>query len=185
MQESVETEADRAYTEYLFESNLEFAELMARRFIYRHGVPSHVVEDVKNAALVGIWQAAQRYDVRHGCSFRTYSAGRIVGAMIDELRSWDYVSRGERRTARAECREPRGMCSNLGPDDLGVAPDHDGKIVDLLDGMVGVEKELCDMLATGSAKKDVAERFGMSRSWVTLRVSNLRIQTNWTRRARV
>lgn len=50
-------------------------------------------EDILSAAILGLVEAASRYDRDVGCSFAVYAKHRIKGAVIDMLRSMDCVSR--------------------------------------------------------------------------------------------
>jgi len=57
-------------------------------------LPSHVAkEDLISAGVVGLIDAVDRYDATKGCSLKTYASLRIRGAMVDELRSQDWVPR--------------------------------------------------------------------------------------------
>jgi RNA polymerase sigma factor for flagellar operon FliA len=57
-------------------------------------LPSHIAkEDLISAGVVGLIDAVDRFDASKGCSLKTYSSLRIRGAMVDELRSQDWVPR--------------------------------------------------------------------------------------------
>lgn len=56
--------------------------------------------DMVQAGLIGLVDAAGRYENSQGVQFETYAAQRIRGAMLDELRSHDWVPRGVRKTQR-------------------------------------------------------------------------------------
>jgi RNA polymerase sigma factor FliA len=57
-------------------------------------LPAHIAkEDLISAGVVGLIDAVDRYDSSKGCSLKTYSSLRIRGAMVDELRSQDWVPR--------------------------------------------------------------------------------------------
>jgi RNA polymerase sigma factor for flagellar operon FliA len=56
-------------------------------------------DDLHAAGLLGLAQAARSFDPDRGVSFSTYARVRIRGAVLDELRSRDAVSRGTRRMA--------------------------------------------------------------------------------------
>ena len=58
------------------------------------------LDDLIQAGLVGLLDSMGRYDASQGASFTTYASQRIRGAMIDELRSRDWVPRSVRRNAR-------------------------------------------------------------------------------------
>ncbi|MEP7764574.1 sigma-70 family RNA polymerase sigma factor [Sanguibacter sp. 25GB23B1] len=64
-------------------------------------VPSHVSrDDLASAGALALVQAARAYDATTGVPFNRYAAIRIKGAMVDELRSMDWVSRGARQRVR-------------------------------------------------------------------------------------
>ncbi|AHG22072.1 flagellar biosynthesis sigma factor [Chania multitudinisentens RB-25] len=65
-------------------------------------LPANVeLDDLLQAGGIGLLNAVERYDVLQGAAFTTYAIQRIRGAMLDELRSRDWVSRSVRRNARA------------------------------------------------------------------------------------
>lgn len=64
-------------------------------------VPSYVSRaDLVSAGHLALVRAARAYDETTGVPFARYAALRIKGALIDELRGMDWVSRGARRRAR-------------------------------------------------------------------------------------
>jgi RNA polymerase sigma factor for flagellar operon FliA len=64
-------------------------------------LPSHVsIEDLQSAGLVGLLQAVRHYDPSRGTQFSTYARIRIHGAVMDELRRMDWVTRTVREKAR-------------------------------------------------------------------------------------
>jgi len=58
------------------------------------------VDDIIQAGLIGLMDAIERYETAHGTQFETYAVQRIRGAMLDELRGADWLSRGMRRSLR-------------------------------------------------------------------------------------
>lgn len=56
-------------------------------------------QDILSSALVGLIKAANRYNPARGISFKTFAYSHIKGAMFDELRSQDILS----RTNRTKC----------------------------------------------------------------------------------
>jgi len=58
------------------------------------------VDDIIQAGMIGLLDAASRYDEIHGAQFETYATQRIRGAMLDELRSADWLPRSLRRQTR-------------------------------------------------------------------------------------
>ncbi|MBC7290832.1 MAG: sigma-70 family RNA polymerase sigma factor [Actinotalea sp.] len=64
-------------------------------------VPSYVARnDLISAGHLALVRAARSYDESTGVPFARYAALRIRGALVDELRSMDWVSRGARQRAR-------------------------------------------------------------------------------------
>jgi RNA polymerase sigma factor for flagellar operon FliA len=65
------------------------------------GLPAHVEEaDLISYGLVGLISAIERFDIEREIKFETYAITRIKGAIIDELRSLDWVPRSVRARAR-------------------------------------------------------------------------------------
>jgi len=65
------------------------------------GLPSHVEEgDLISYGLIGLIGSIERYDLDREIKFETFAVARIRGAIIDELRSLDWVPRSVRSKAR-------------------------------------------------------------------------------------
>jgi len=58
------------------------------------------VDDLIQSGMMGLLDAASRYDELRGAQFETYAAQRIRGAMLDELRGADWLPRSLRRDMR-------------------------------------------------------------------------------------
>ena len=58
------------------------------------------VDDIIQAGMIGLLEAAGRYDELRGAQFETFAAQRIRGAMLDELRQADWMPRSIRRDMR-------------------------------------------------------------------------------------
>jgi RNA polymerase sigma factor for flagellar operon FliA len=66
------------------------------------GLPAHVDEaDLISYGLVGLISAIERFEPERAIKFETYAIPRIRGAIIDELRTLDWVPRSVRARARA------------------------------------------------------------------------------------
>lgn len=84
------------------------------------GLPSHVdVGDLVQCGIFGLVDAIERFEPDRGRKFEVYAMQRIRGAILDELRSQDWVPRSvrsrareiERAIERLETREQRS-CSD-------------------------------------------------------------------------
>jgi RNA polymerase sigma factor for flagellar operon FliA len=62
--------------------------------------PSVEVDDLIQAGMIGLLDAINRYEENHGAQFETYAVLRIRGAMLDELRSNDWLPRSTRQNMR-------------------------------------------------------------------------------------
>ena len=64
-------------------------------------MPSSVqVDDLIQAGMIGLLEAAQKYDGSKGASFETYAGIRIRGAIVDEMRRGDWAPRSVHRNSR-------------------------------------------------------------------------------------
>src|ERR1700740_2805345 len=63
--------------------------------------PSVEVDDLIQAGMLGLLEAASNYAANRGASFETYAGIRMRGAMIDALRKLDWAPRSVHRKARA------------------------------------------------------------------------------------
>ena len=64
-------------------------------------LPAHVRrEDLESAGYEALVRCAKSYDPSVGTSFAQYARIRVRGAVVDELRSADWASRGTRRAER-------------------------------------------------------------------------------------
>jgi RNA polymerase sigma factor FliA len=61
------------------------------------GLPSSVeVDDLISVGYMGLMDAGDRFDPKRGVKFETFSALRIRGAIMDELRNMDWIPRSAR-----------------------------------------------------------------------------------------
>jgi len=58
------------------------------------------LDDLIQSGMIGLLEAAQKYDASKGASFETYAGIRIRGAMLDEMRRGDWAPRSVHRNAR-------------------------------------------------------------------------------------
>jgi RNA polymerase sigma factor for flagellar operon FliA len=99
---------------------------IVRRHAYRlaRRLPSHVhVEDLMGAGFVGLADALNKYDRSGPDRFEAYADCRIRGAMLDELRSYDPLSRDLRDLNNRIVTAVRQLTAELGrpPEEIEIA----------------------------------------------------------------
>ena len=62
--------------------------------------PNVEINDLINDGILGLIDAIEKYDDARGVKFETYAITRINGAILDALRSLDWVPRAVRQRAR-------------------------------------------------------------------------------------
>lgn len=72
------------------------------------------VEDLIQAGMLGLIEAANNYQSGQGASFETYASIRIRGAMIDEIRRGDWVPRSVHRRYRDAVAATRAVEQRTG-----------------------------------------------------------------------
>jgi RNA polymerase sigma factor for flagellar operon FliA len=61
---------------------------------------SVILDDLIQAGMIGLLEAAKKYDASKGASFETYAGIRIRGSIIDEVRRGDWTPRSVHRNGR-------------------------------------------------------------------------------------
>ena len=96
------------------------------------GLPQNVEQaDLVSYGIFGLIDAIDKFDPSRGFKFETYAIARIKGAILDELRSIDWVPRSVRKKARdlaaatERCQERlnRGPTATELSDELGLTKD--------------------------------------------------------------
>ncbi|HLF69425.1 MAG TPA: RNA polymerase sigma factor WhiG [Actinomycetota bacterium] len=88
------------------------------------GLPSNIEQaDLVSYGIFGLIDAISKFEIDRGIKFETYAINRIKGAIIDELRSIDWVPRSVRTKAREVERTLAKLESELrrAPTDQEVA----------------------------------------------------------------
>lgn len=62
---------------------------------------SVLVDDLIQAGMIGLLEAARNFDGSKGASFETFAGIRIRGAMLDEIRKGDWTPRSVHKNSRA------------------------------------------------------------------------------------
>jgi RNA polymerase sigma factor for flagellar operon FliA len=107
-------------------------------------LPSHIdLDDLHNTGVIGLMDAIDKYDPDKNCKFKTYAEFRIKGAILDQLRSLDWVPRSVRQKSRrleraygeVEQRLGRTATEDEVADSLGIQID---KFHELLNQVRGI-----------------------------------------------
>jgi len=85
-------------------------------------LPSSIlVDDLIQAGMIGLLEAARRYDSSKGASFETYAGIRIRGSIIDEVRRGDWTPRSVHRNGRRISEAIQSIEARTGSDATDVA----------------------------------------------------------------
>ncbi len=105
------------------------------------GLPAHVDEaDLISYGLLGLITAIERFDLAREIKFETYAIPRIRGAIIDELRSLDWVPRSVRARAREIERANAKLEHKLhrAPNDEEMAKELEMEVGDFHDALLQI-----------------------------------------------
>ena len=106
----------------LIEKYLPLVKSIAEKIAAR--LPSSVdSNDLQSAGVFGLMHAIRGFDLTRGVRFETYCAGRIRGAILDELRNLDWVPRLVRNRCSTLDKASKELERELGhrPDDTEIA----------------------------------------------------------------
>src|SRR3954452_15844470 len=127
----------------LMENYLHLVRYNAERIHIK--LPDEVeVDDLMSAGIFGLMDAIAAFDLDRGVKFETYCAPRIRGAILDELRSMDWVP----RLVRSRAHKMDGAVKQLEVE-LGRAPTNDEVAQRLKISMGEFEKMAKDASAVG------------------------------------
>ncbi len=78
--------------------------------------PTVQIDDLIQAGMIGLLEAASNFDSKMGASFETFAGIRIRGAMIDEIRRSDWTPRSVHRKYRSVTEAIRKIENDTGED---------------------------------------------------------------------
>src|SRR5437899_9236335 len=89
-----------AESDALIQEYAPLVKYLAQRLACR--LPASIcLDDLISAGVLGLMDAIAKYDPTRGTTFKTYAESRMRGAMLDELREWDWVPRSVRQKEHA------------------------------------------------------------------------------------
>jgi RNA polymerase sigma factor FliA len=95
MKGAVAVEPQDADRERVIREFAPVVKAIAHRLAFR--LPAHLdAEDLVSVGVIGLMDAMTKYDPTREAKFKTYAEFRIRGAMLDEIRSMDWVPRSVR-----------------------------------------------------------------------------------------
>jgi RNA polymerase sigma factor for flagellar operon FliA len=93
--------------------NLTLVRIIAIRV--HENLPMHVdLDDLIHAGVLGLIDAAQKFDASRNASFQSYAKHRIKGAILDSLRQLDWASRDLRKQQKQADEAIRELSVRLG-----------------------------------------------------------------------
>lgn len=125
--------------------------------------PSVQVDDLIQVGLIGLSEALNRFEAAQGVQFETFATQRIRGAMIDELRENDWVSRGSRKSQKEIEVALRRLEHRLGrsPTESEIAGELGMSLADyqtLLDKVQGTQLVYLEDMAGGEGEDSFLDR---------------------------
>ncbi len=145
---AAQSERDRAVLEHS-----DLVKYIAFRLISR--LPDHIaVEDLISAGVLGLIDAIEKYDSSQGIPFEYYAKIRIKGAMLDEIRSMDWVPRSLRQKSTRYGESLRALEQRLGRDpteeeiasEMSVDMDEFHKLLDEIKGISFLPENIHDVI---------------------------------------
>ena len=132
------------------------------------GLPQNIEQgDLVSYGIFGLIDAIDKFDLERGFKFETYAIARIKGAIIDELRSIDWVPRSVRAKARSIERAYSKLENELrrSPEDkevaaeLGVSQEELDHILSQISftGLVALDELLGGGTADGAGSSTVGD----------------------------
>jgi RNA polymerase sigma factor for flagellar operon FliA len=127
-------------------------------------LPANVeLDDLVQVGMIGLTDALSRFDTAQGVQFETFATQRIRGAMLDELRGTDYLSRGTRKQQRAIEAAVHRLEQRLGraPVESEIAREMDLSLADyqeLLGRVRGTQLVYLEDMTGGAGDEDFLDR---------------------------
>ncbi len=97
----------------LVEKYIPLVKKVATRIFYR--VPNKIeYQELVSAGILGLVDAATKFDSSKNTEFKSYAEWRIKGAILDDLRSRDFISRQQRQRYKKYEQEKLALQNKLG-----------------------------------------------------------------------
>ena len=121
--------------------------------------PNVELDDLIQVGMIGLADALSRFEPGQGVQFETFATQRIRGAMLDELRGTDWLSRGTRKSQKDIERAVRKLEQKLGrtPIESEIAVELDMPLADyqsMLGRVRGAQLVYLEDMGAGSEDDD-------------------------------
>lgn len=125
-------------------SNLWMVSQEARRM--RRRLPAHLqMDDMYSAGCVGLLAAARHIDPERGAAVAAYTRKKIRGAMLDELRDQDRLSRRTRQAVKTVQRSQAALQAQLQrPPTVGEVAQATGLVVQQVEELLEAHARSCN-----------------------------------------
>ena len=107
--------ADAPTSDELLVEHYPLARTIAARMLKRMP-PGTDLDELVSIAVVGLMDACSRFDPSRGVAFRTFAKHRMHGAILDAMRSEDWIPRSVRDRVKAVERTSETLRNELGRD---------------------------------------------------------------------
>ena len=147
-------EEDRLEQDQLVQDHLRLVRLVARRMAAR--LPAHVeLDDLVHFGVLGLMDAAKKYEPDRAIQFKTYAELRIKGAIVDGLRDLDWMPRSLRRRKR-----DLDQASHALEQKLGRSPTREELASHLGLGLEELQHALDELKGPGTAMQEMSGEDG-------------------------
>lgn len=109
------TTRDESLRQALLERHLGLVHHVALG-VLRKAPPNAELDDLVSAGTIGLMEAVDKFEPAYGLAFSTFAQPRIRGAILDDLRRRDHVSRSQRKRMRDIGRARARLAGELGRD---------------------------------------------------------------------
>ncbi len=129
-------------------------------------LPSHIsIDDLISCGIIGLIDAIDKFNPSKNVQFKTYAEFRIKGAMLDELRSLDWVPRSIRRKItdlestyqKIEKKLGRPATDEEVSRELGVSMDEFHKLLNETKAVTFIDIELLRQKAPNSLNESIVD----------------------------
>lgn len=137
---AIDTDIQQVWRQYKRNPTQEVRNILIQQYLHivrfnaervHAKLPTEVeLDDLISAGMFGLMDAIEAYDLDRGVKFETYCSPRVRGAILDELRSMDWVPRLVRNRSQKIQQATKELQSELGripsekeiADRIGVSP---------------------------------------------------------------